>query len=127
MRRIPGRCTCRIPSCGWKRRWWREVRSPPAEGTKDKEPEGGPRLFFPQGAPPCPQAQGDDLLVPGLGGIVVGAPAERFREVLLGDEGVGEIVRVLVSLPVAQILHQAGGGVAQGRRHRMASPPLRLP
>ena len=58
----------------------------------------------------------------GLGGGVLGMPnlrvVEFFRHILLEDKVSGEIVGILIVLPIAQLLHQFGGCIAQMQWHR---------
>src|SRR3989442_9963232 len=71
------------------------------------------------GAPaaPVPQAASDLGLQAAVGGPVVAAPAQRLGQVFLVHPRVRGVVGVLVTLAVAQVLHQAGRGVADVQRH----------
>ena len=50
------------------------------------------------------------------GGVVVGAIAQIFREAFHVGDAAFDVVRVLVVLAVVEVLHEAGGRVAQVQR-----------
>src|SRR5579885_3575530 len=68
---------------------------------------------------------GDSLLQSARGRMIELGAAEIVGQALHGIEGVGELMRVLVSLAVAPLLHGAGGGVAKLHRHRLGRVVLR--
>ena len=53
-----------------------------------------------------------------VGGLVVGAAGEIVREAGHVGHSIIEIVSVFVALPVADVFHEAGDGVADVERHR---------
>src|SRR5438270_13948683 len=63
------------------------------------------------------QPLGDPLLHAAVGGEVVAAAGERWREALHIGDGVSELVRVLIAGAVAELLHERRRSVAQMERH----------
>ena len=55
-----------------------------------------------------------------IGGVIVGTAGEIVGETGHVSDFVFEIVGVFVSLAVAEMLHEAGGGVAQMERDRIS-------
>src|SRR5205823_13088205 len=100
------------------RAWRRRSTGKPREtgnGTRETSaPSRFPFLLsrFPLQVLPPLHALLDVLFEAEFGRIVPFLPAERLRQVLLRHVPVPELVGVLIPRPIAQVLHELGGRVA---------------